>query len=145
MRRFGSPQRRRGQRAGLPCRGPLGGAPVPGTRLLLVLAAAYPAAPPDEGLRGRGRGLPAAIGDPGVRDPASGGTDSGQYPYSAPAGSAFLGVSGAAARRVGQRAVAVAVALRPVTASHRWCHSDRSDSCDCESRQRMNLHSCPLA
>jgi hypothetical protein len=84
------------------------------------------AAPPDEGLRGRGRGLPAAIGDPGVRDPASGGTDSGQYPYSAPAGSAFPGVSGAAARRVGQRAAAVAVALRPVTASHRWCHSDRS-------------------
>jgi hypothetical protein len=112
--RAGRPQRRRGQRVGLPCRGPLGGAPVPGTRLL-VLAVAYPAAQPDEGPRRRGRGLPVAIGDPGIRDPASGGTGAGQYPHAAPAESAFPGASGAAARRVGQRAAAVA--LRPVTAS----------------------------
>lgn len=112
--RAGRPQRRRGQRVGLPCRGPLGGAPVPGTRLL-VLAVAYPAAQPDEGPRGRGRGLPVAIGDPGIRDPASGATGAGQYPHAAPAESAFPGASGAAARRVGQRAAAVA--LRPVTAS----------------------------
>jgi hypothetical protein len=111
--RAGRPQRRRGQRVGLPCRGPLGGAPVPGTRLL-VLAVAYPAAQPDEGPRRRGRGLPVAIADPGIRDPASGGTGAGQYPHAAPAESAFPGASGAAARLVGQRA---AVALGPVTAS----------------------------
>jgi hypothetical protein len=110
------PQRRRGQRVGIPCRGPLGGAPVPGARLLLVLAVAYPAAQPDDGPRGRGWGLPAAIGNPGVPDPACGDTGAGQYPHSAPAGSAFPGASGAAARRVGQRAAA-AVALGPVTAS----------------------------
>ena len=26
-----------------------------------------------------------------------------------------------------------------VNPRHQWCHSDRSDSCDCESRRRMNL------
>ena len=109
------PQRRRGQRAGLPCRGPLGGAPIPGARLLLVLAVACPAAQPDDGPRGRGRGLPAVIGDPGVRDPACDDTGAGQHSHSAPAGSAFPGASGAAARLVGQRAAAVA--LGPVTAS----------------------------
>ena len=112
--RAGRPQRRRGQRAGLPCRGPLGGAPVPGARLLLVLAVADPAAQPDDGPRGRGRGVSAAIGHPGVRDPAC-GAGAGPHSHSAPAGSAFPGASGAAAWLVGQRPAAVA--LWPITAS----------------------------
>ena len=60
------PRRRRGQRAGLSRRGPLGGVPATGARLLL--GAGHPATRPDDGPRDRGRRLPPAV----IPGPAAG-------------------------------------------------------------------------
>jgi len=113
--RAGRPQRRRGQRVGLPRRGPLAGARAGGARLLLAVA--HPAAQPHGDPRDRGRDLPAAIGDPGVRGPAGGGhVGARPYPPLASAGSALPAAYGNAARLLAL-APAAAVAISPAMAS----------------------------
>ena len=116
--RAGRPQRRRGQRVGLPRRGSLGGPPGPGARILLAAshpAVAHPAAQPDGDPRDRGRDLPAAIGDPGVRDPACCGDAAlGARPYlhlasPGPARPATRGVA-----RMAELAQVTALAVEPV-------------------------------
>ena len=113
--RAGWPQRRRSQRAGLPPRGSLAGAPAGGARLLCAVA--DPAAQPHEDPRDRSRDLPATIGGPGGRDPA-GRSHVGARPYPLPAsaGSALLAASGNAAWLLAL-VPAAAVAIWPAVAS----------------------------
>jgi hypothetical protein len=117
--RAGRPQRRRGQRAGLPPRDPLGGPPGPSARVLL--AAGHSATQPDDGPRDRGPGLPAAIAGQGGRDPAC--CDAGPHRHPASPGPASPGparpAASGAVRLAGLAqvaAVAVAVAVGPVRA-----------------------------
>jgi hypothetical protein len=117
--RAGRPQRRRGQRVGLPRRGSLGGPPGPGARILPAAshpAASHPAGQPDDEPRNRGRGLPAALGDPGVRGPAGGHVGARPFPHPASAGSALPVASGNATPLLAL-APAAAVAIWPAMAS----------------------------
>jgi len=124
--RAGRPQRRRGQRVGLPPRGPRGGSPGPGARVLLAAShpavghptVGHPAGQPDDGPRDRGRDLPAAIGGPSGRAPACcGDSDSGPHLHLTSPGPARPAAARAARLARLAQVAALALALGPVTPS----------------------------